>query len=214
MRSLLLAAAVLEIGLGAELRIAVYDRANLSEGTRRTAFDVVERIFRSAGIQIAWNIGPLEAEEAALLTYPSRPIRGQGREAACAARRDIALEILDDAPAGLRGSILGMSQPLAREGLNVRIFNDRVEQVAYRESRQHASVLGHAIAHEVGHVLLRSIDHQRQGIMSASWAKHEWELMRSGSLQFDRAQGRKMDEVLGGYGCSIAQSNHAPVAVK
>jgi hypothetical protein len=214
MRVVLLAASVLGITAGAELQITVYDRADLSDGARRSVFEIVGRIFRTSGIDVAWKMGALEAEEALLITYPARPPRGREREAACAARRDIALELIGAAPDGLKPTILAMSQPLATKGLNVRIFHDRVRHTAERESREYAVVLAHVIAHEIGHVLLRSIDHPSWGLMSAAWGKHEYGVMSGGTLRFEKNQARVMEEVLSGYGCSMAQSNQSPVTAK
>jgi hypothetical protein len=52
-----------------------------------------------------------------------------------------------------------MAQPLARVGLSVRIFYDHVQYAAEKNNRQDALVLAHVIAHEIGHVLLRSNAH-------------------------------------------------------
>ena len=44
-------------------------------------------------------------------------------------------------------------------GLNVRMFNDRIRWAAMRRNRSYTTVLAHVIAHEIGHVLLRTSEH-------------------------------------------------------
>jgi hypothetical protein len=58
---------------------------------------------------------------------------------ACRARRDIALEIVGKTQSYLQDTILGVAVPLAREGLNARVFDEHVRDLAVRQSRDYAS---------------------------------------------------------------------------
>ena len=51
-------------------------------------------------------------------------------------------------------------------------------------------ILGHIMAHEVGHVLLSGGRHSVNGIMRARWGSNEWRLMREGKLNFAPEQSR------------------------
>src|SRR6202008_41843 len=111
-------------------------------------------IFRQSGINIKWVAVVPGAPEASLMTYQAPPVDRE-LEFACQARRGIAFDIIPGAVAGVRSQLLGMALPLSREGLNVRIFYDHVLGAATKENRPYATVLSYAIAHEIGHVLLR-----------------------------------------------------------
>ncbi len=59
-----------------------------------------------------------------------------------------------------------------------------------------ARVLGHVMAHELGHLLLGLNAHSRQGIMCPSWHGDELHLASTGSLLFSEDQARLMRERL------------------
>ena len=115
--------------------------------------------------------------------------RCKGREQKCRALRSIHLRILRAGPPGVSKFILGYSNPLAPEGINVTIFGDAVESASIRYQASMSVILGHAIAHEIGHVLLRSGTHSAGGLMSASWTSREYFWMKSRLLRFSRRTG-------------------------
>jgi hypothetical protein len=51
-------------------------------------------------------------------------------------------------------------------------------------------ILGHIIAHEIGHLLLPGGRHSVSGIMKARWSLNEWKLVRQGALNFAPEQSR------------------------
>src|SRR5262249_53954797 len=120
----------------------------------------------------------------------------------CLARRDIALDILPSAVRGVKKQVLGMSQPFSRTGLNVRIYDDHVRAAAARENRSYAIVLAHAMAHEIGHVLLRSNTHTGRGLMSDVWTGREYDWMGKEALFFTAGDSRKMRATLSGTACA------------
>ena len=185
-----------------DLRITVYNRAHLSPEVAAEVAGLLHSIFRQSGIDIQLQAGDPEADEGKLVYLNSRPRNAQLLLMACGrARRDIALEILDSAPDGVSQRTLGVSSPLAPAGLNARVFDRRVQDAAFRENRAHAVVLAHAIAHEIGHVLLRSADHESWGLMSSRWTDQEYSRMAAGGLGFTKAQSRKLLGTLQGAGC-------------
>jgi hypothetical protein len=164
MRRILIAALMMVPVQAAQLPITVYDQAHLSKEIQKAAFDSLRQIFRQAGIDIEVATGDPASREASLMESPSIPRKGNERAAACRARRDIALEIVGVTSPLRKRSLLGMAEPLAREGLNARVFDDRIQDAAMRQNREHAAVLAHTIAHEIGHVLLRTTDHRWSGL--------------------------------------------------
>jgi hypothetical protein len=49
------------------------------------------------------------------------------------------------------------------------IFADRIGQTALQHLAKFERALGHAMAHEVGHLLLGDHSHSRAGLMTADW---------------------------------------------
>ena len=101
---------------------------------------------------------------------------------------------------------MGMAVPLATEGLNARVFGDHVRDTASRQNREYATVLAHAMAHEIGHVLLRSGNHAQRGLMSSVWTDFEYWWMARGLLLFTGDQAKAMRASLTGAGCGPVTS--------
>jgi hypothetical protein len=61
----------------------------------------------------------------------------------------------------------------ARGGTLATVFLDLIEPVAHRTGAGVHTLLGRAIAHEVGHLLLGTSTHSPTGLMRATWTDHE-----------------------------------------
>jgi hypothetical protein len=201
MKKLLLVIMTIQAASSEQLRITVYDGARLPREISAPAFEELRAILREAGIDVEVITGDLSASEASFLQLPTPPRKGGERAAACRARRDIALEILETAPPGHKASILGYAQPMASAGLNVRVFNDRIRWAAMDRNRSYAAVLAHVIAHEIGHVLLRSSEHSSNGLMSPVWSDAEYAWMSRSLMFFTRSQAIAMRSELTGAKC-------------
>jgi hypothetical protein len=188
----------------AQLRITIYQQAHLPQEVTESMFFQLRLIFRQAGISVELVTGDPASDEATLFTYPRLPPKGHEHEFACSARRDIALKIADVSPPGVARTILGIAAPLARDGLNARVFNDHIIESAMQHNRPYANVLSCAIAHEIGHVLLRSNDHRMSGLMSAVWAGHEYKEMEfTGRMLFTLEESKAMLISLNGTHCEL-----------
>jgi hypothetical protein len=55
-----------------------------------------------------------------------------------------------------------------------------------------AAVLGHLMAHELGHLLLASPTHSSKGIMRPRWSEADLRLAMSGGLLFNAKQAKRM----------------------
>lgn len=184
-----------------DLRITVYNQAGLKPEVVDAASDFLKRIFRQSRIDVELRMGDATSLEGRLLTYPNPPRPGQERRASCEARRDIALQIRDSSSPGLRFNILGLAQPLASRGLNVMVFDDRIRNAAIRFNVAYPTLFAHAIAHEIGHVMLRSNEHSKSGLMSSSWGDHEYRRLSLGGLLFNHDESAKILGALEGKGC-------------
>ena len=111
------------------------------------------------------------------------------------------MEIVGKTQSYRKDTILGVAVPLAREGLNARVFDEHVRDLAVRQSRDYASLLAHVMAHEIGHVLLRGAIHSRSGLMSAVWTEAEYKWMARSMMFFTGDQSKAMRASLSGVGC-------------
>jgi hypothetical protein len=133
------------------LVILVDDRTHLSARDRNTAEKEVMRIFAAAGVHAMWSDGFPLAKETRADTFAH-----------------VTVCILDawatDMTAGEpRGSTM-MGRAVRAAG-RAYIFYPRLESAARLRYRHVGMVLGAAIAHEVGHLLLSKNSHSNIGIM-------------------------------------------------
>ena len=65
------------------------------------------------------------------------------------------------------------------------VFIDRVRAVARGAGVSERQLLGRAIAHEIGHLLLNTNTHAATGLMRATWSVAELRRHRDDDWQFD-----------------------------
>ena len=161
------------------ITVRVYDYARVSPGEMRRAEAEASGIFREAGVEMDWVDCPTSVAEAA--DYPAcEPPAGA---------RGVDLRILPKSMA-LRVKSgreqLGFALPSARAGFasSAWVFYHRVEELAASKDADGAQILGHAIAHEIGHLLLGPDRHSGRGIMRAAWGRADLQLAAQGQLLF------------------------------
>jgi hypothetical protein len=142
------------------LTVRVYDSAGLPEATRTAALGIAGAALAGAHIDTVWrrcdvihgNLGcdaPLSSGELV--------IRIVGIPAVQPNTRWLVLgNALLERPSG--------------EGRLATIYANRVEVLAHAATVDVARLLGYAIAHELGHLLLATADHSRHGLMRAVWS--------------------------------------------
>jgi hypothetical protein len=148
-----------------------------------TAKQQVIRIFHEAAIEVQWN----ETERSVKDCRP--PSNGPF----------FMVIIADAPPKGWVGpDAMGLTLPGSERAY---VFFDLVKRFTGRSGRldnptvSWGTVLGHAIAHELGHVLIKENAHGA-GIMRDSWALDEWTAMLGGVLLFDSFRAKTMrDEI-------------------
>ena len=80
--------------------------------------------------------------------------------------------------------MMGFALPSARNGVHVTILYDRIETAALSVAPSVTKILGNALAHEIGHVLLRSEQHSESGIMKAVWSRADYQHLAVRPLEF------------------------------
>jgi len=85
--------------------------------------------------------------------------------------------------------------PDTHAGKMATVFHDQVQAVARRTGVARSELLGRALAHEVGHLLLGVRGHSRSGIMRAVWTDDELTRDRSDDWVFASADRQKLQQV-------------------
>jgi hypothetical protein len=162
------------------INVLVYDHAQVPGQTlNRTEWEVT-RIFHDAGIGVTWR-------------NCDTAITGIHQEVNCTQEvtpTELILRILPEIPVvpGLtHDSTMGFAV-----GNLASVSFCRVKAEAGKFGVNPYAVLGPAIAHEIGHLLLGSQGHSPTGIMRASWQRRDYEAPPLGAFKFTAGQAVQM----------------------
>ena len=176
----------------ARLTILIYDRARVGSKTLIQAERVASEIFSYAGVEAQWRTRS-DFDSDALVNDFSPSAAGCAQPLNSA---NITAAILAHAPSGLPPQALGYALPCANRGIQATIYADRVEIVSRKTLASFYRVLGNAVAHELGHVLLRSCVHGNSALMKGIWAKSDWQRAAVGIVPFTPDQAKSIRQEL------------------
>jgi len=154
------------------ITVQVYNWAHVAPGTLTAAEGEGTRIFREAGVGVLWlncPLSPSEAKESPICAEP------------CPWGRFV-LRIVSDVPAGFGKTSLGVA--LRDTGIYASVFYRRVDEFAKEGIATHSQILGHAMAHEIGHLLLGLRGHASFGIMRGQWSVQDLRSASMGAMLF------------------------------
>jgi hypothetical protein len=172
-----------------KLSIVVYDGAHVGSKTTDRAERLAGTILLTASIQSSWVAGPVEDLGSLGMDFTAYAAKDCQADSISAVLR---VQILPRAPVGLPPHALALSLPCARSGVQVTIFADRVAHVTETGGPTFGRVLAYAIAHELGHVLLRSDAHGSAGLMKGTWSKSDWQRAAVIVVSFSPAEARQV----------------------
>ena len=153
-------------------RILIRLDGNSQTSELEQARPIVSRIYQAAGVDLQFGDNSVNA-------IPNRTLT-------------IVLTTRKGAPAGVRVDATGVA-PTPGDGTRgsvAYIFLDAVEEFANTHRVPLAYVLGCAIAHEVGHLLLPPNAHDAGGIMRGKWHPADFPPATPGLLGFSPEQAR------------------------
>ncbi|HXH50441.1 MAG TPA: hypothetical protein VNM47_13950 [Terriglobia bacterium] len=164
------------------ISVGVYNYAGLGRLQLQVAEHQVAALFAKAGVRIAW----LEYSSKHLPASSGEPapdfsVRILNVSRILRARRISGTDALGQsimAPAGTQWTVPGRI---------ANVFYDRVEHVSSLWGLFRGEVMGNAIAHELGHLLLGP-QHSHRGIMKADWTPQDLALSSRGQLRFSAKQ--------------------------
>ncbi len=154
-----------------KIRVLVYNMANVPSPVLAQAENEASRIFNEARIYPLWVECPcdngLSSTDLMLRIIPK--LFGT-------TRAKVSNDALGYAPVSTEGGVLAT------------VFFNRVEAVT--KGGPVAPVLGNAMAHELGHLLLGQNAHSSEGIMRAYWNRDSLKLAQRGLLNFSTEQSQ------------------------
>jgi len=167
------------------VRIKVFNQAGAPSRRVLAAEKKAALIFRWAGIAADWLDCSVDASGHYHLPECERAWMPA----------DVELVITDYPGPHLSQFALGCSKPDPQDGY-ARIFYLRIQKEARERSMTESDVMALVIAHEIGHLLLRSRSHSRAGVMRARFGGEEWERARKNHLRFAPEQSSAMQETV------------------
>jgi hypothetical protein len=118
---------------------------------------------KSAGIEVAWR-----GADTGQVGQVGQVGHSDGGRVAPS---ELIVRIVD-APPGSRPDSLGFSlvDTATKAGTLATIFLDRVDALSARAGANRSHLLGRAMAHEIGHLLLGTTHHADRGLMRGVWS--------------------------------------------
>jgi hypothetical protein len=88
---------------------------------------------------------------------------------------------------------LGFSHVTSEGGSYATVLMDLVEELACQQKLvSTGQMLGHAVAHEIGHLVMGVNSHSTNGLMRAGWKANELRAMAERHLLFSKQEGERM----------------------
>jgi hypothetical protein len=182
--------AVLVAPLGAEdlsskITVLIYNYAAIPSETLAKTEAEAARIYQHSGIKIQWAHSPLSPAEVG--QFPGCTLSPWPTW--------LVLRILSQPMAeGLRRAQDSFGFAIAEDGFAIiaNVFAHDAEQLSNSSGMPVEVMLGHVIAHELGHLLLGPLSHGSTGIMQCPWRKKELENVARGFMMFTPGEAKRM----------------------
>jgi hypothetical protein len=168
--------------------IRIYDLFGLPDETLGRAHLIAGSIFQQAGIRSAWLDCEAPTHSSRSASYRcDEPLSGNVGE-------EVVVRIIATPEAMRHEETLGYSyvDMSLKGGVLSTVFADRIDSMARRTTTDVGTLLGRAVAHEVGHLLLGTINHSTKGLMRALWSDQELRLNLQNDWTFSKREAAAM----------------------
>lgn len=143
------------------LMVRVYQTAGLASSLEQRALAEAEAILGGALVDVTWRrcTAPIPSPGCDLRRGPSERSLRIVREGVLRPERSVTLgaAVVDPRVGGVLATV----------------YFDRVAQLARKTGSDAGVLLGRAVAHELGHLLMRTTVHPRCGLMRPDWTQSE-----------------------------------------
>jgi hypothetical protein len=166
--------------------VRVSNNVGLPQHQMNTARNTALAIFRHSDIEAEWRECPVGRSESLIPTGCADPLKPTE-----VVVRVIATPSSSQSP----DDVLGFSyiDKVGRLTGLATVFADAVARIATRTSVEPGTLLGRALAHEVGHLLLGTTHHTTTGLMRANWTGTQLQRL---DWSFSPADRRQMQRSL------------------
>jgi hypothetical protein len=156
-----------------EILVYVSETCSLSPAAKEAAQKMASNLFDRIGIRLRFTGARPERVDPGIVT----------------------LHLLDRTPKNVAPVIVGAAN-IDPGHSDAYVFCDRVAGFYYTvHDREVGVLLGYAIAHELGHVLLGTPAHSPDGVMRACWRRTDVGLMLQHAVGFSRADAERIHAI-------------------
>jgi len=178
------------------LTIHVSNRTEVDPMTLIQAERTATGIFKKAGVESRWVDLPSEGKPANSVykgSFPLSHIQVTILPSLMSNRLGLPYKLPDD--------VMGLAPGSGPERQSVYVFYDRVAALAVKHiadtHADAAQILGHVVAHEIGHLLLNVETHSDTGIMRGPWSLWDVQNASYGYLLFTTRQAEAIRAEVG-----------------
>jgi hypothetical protein len=161
--------------------VRLYDGTGVSASDRSAALATAAAILSRAELDVAW-----------IICTPTHAVRPPSACDTPPAAHELVVRLTNSSPTSPDGNRRAFGYSLidstTGSGALSTVYVDRVDWLASTGKASRADVLGRAVAHELGHLLLGSNAHTARGLMRETWTADELMRNRADDWQFLPAQ--------------------------
>jgi hypothetical protein len=165
-----------------QLRVSVYNSSPFLASAIAGAEADAGRVLRYAGVEVLWLNCPQDVQQEAPhglcseVSFPSH----------------LSLRIVR-ASQGLKATTIGISfSAKDGKGCYADLFYESIQKLHEETYASPSLILGHAMAHELGHLLLGANSHSPSGLMRAHWTREDLGNASKGNLRFSKEQSARI----------------------
>jgi hypothetical protein len=170
--------------------VCVLNYAHVPSSTLREAEKVAKGIFERAGVETTWT----DFEPPSTSEVPSMA----GKIPCASTLLMMHVNLVGDPKSFARAdNTLGMAPGNSGNGERslVYVFEQVADEMIQQQHiADRSDILGHAMAHEIGHILSRIENHSPTGLMRANWQREDFQAMVRRRLNFDCGQAARIRE--------------------